>query len=63
MKIIERNDYLNRVIRLRGTPDIKIITGLRRAGKSELVRLYMGWLKDKVDKVEAKKPFVDCTQS
>ena len=44
MKHIEREDYLNRLIRLRGTPDIKIITGLRRSGKSELVRDYVDWL-------------------
>ncbi len=44
MKIIERKDYINRLIRLRNTPDIKIITGLRRSGKSELVRAYMDWI-------------------
>ena len=44
MKIIERKDYLDRLIRLKDTPDIKIITGLRRSGKSELVRAYMEWM-------------------
>ena len=44
MKIIERKDYLDRLIRLKNTPDIKIITGLRRSGKSELVRAYMEWI-------------------
>ena len=47
MKLIERGDYLNRLIRLKGTPDIKIITGLRRSGKSELARMifkiWLGW--------------------
>ena len=45
MRIIERDKYLKRIVRLKGTPDIKIITGLRRSGKSELVRAYMDWLR------------------
>ena len=49
MKIIDRKDYLNRLIRLRNTPDIKIITGLRRSGKSELVRAYMEWIRNNED--------------
>ena len=49
MKIIERKDYLDRLIRLRNTPDIKIITGLRRSGKSELVRAYMDWIRANED--------------
>ena len=49
MKIIERKNYLNRLIRLKGTPDIKIITGLRRSGKSELVRAYMELIRTNED--------------
>lgn len=49
VKIIDRKDYLNRLIRLRNTPDIKIITGLRRSGKSELVRAYMDWIRTNED--------------
>ena len=49
MKIIERKDYLDRLFRLKDTPDIKIITGLRRSGKSELVRAYMEWIRTNED--------------
>ena len=44
MKYIERKDYLDRLIGLKDTPDIKIITGIRRSGKSELIRAYIRYL-------------------
>ena len=48
MKYIERTEYLERLIDLQGTPDIKIITGVRRCGKSKLMDAYIDYLK-KID--------------
>lgn len=44
MALIVRNHYLKQLIDLTGTPDIKVVTGIRRCGKSVLLRQYMDWL-------------------
>ena len=44
MKLIKRDVYLNKFANLRGTPDIKIITGVRRAGKSKLLEAFRDML-------------------
>ena len=46
MKTIERTEYLNRINNLKDTPDIKVITGIRRSGKSILMQEYIQYLKD-----------------
>jgi len=51
MKMITRNKYLDRIIALNGTPDIKIITGIRRSGKSNLMQAYIDYLKESCDNI------------
>lgn len=46
MKTIVRERYLNRIIDLKDTPDIKIITGIRRSGKSNLMQAYIEYLRN-----------------
>ena len=51
MKTITRTTYLNRIMELNGTPDIKIITGIRRSGKSKLMQAYMEYLKNHFENI------------
>ncbi len=46
MKTIMRKRYMDRMKDLRDTPDIKIITGIRRSGKSNLMQAYIKYLAD-----------------
>lgn len=44
MKITSRLNYLNKLVSLIGVPDIKIITGIRRSGKSVLLGEYKKYI-------------------
>ena len=46
MKTIIREKYLERIKELKDTPDIKIITGIRRSGKSVILKQIMDELKE-----------------
>ena len=51
MKTIIRERYLERMKALKDTPDIKIITGIRRSGKSNLMQVYIDYLKENFEDV------------
>ena len=45
MKRIERTEYLNKLIAFKDKKLIKVITGIRRCGKSTIMEIYRDWLK------------------
>lgn len=44
MKHIERISYLEKLKKLNNTPDIKVVTGIRRSGKSVLMQDYIEYI-------------------
>ena len=45
MRLIQRDFYLNKLKDVMGTPDIKVITGVRRSGKSKLLEAFMSYVR------------------
>ncbi|MCM1387809.1 MAG: ATPase, partial [Bacillus sp. (in: Bacteria)] len=48
MKLIQRKEYLNKIINVIGTPDIKVITGVRRSGKSKLLEAFKDYTAENI---------------
>ncbi len=49
MKLIERSSYLANLIDVMGTPDIKVITGIRRSGKSKLLESFKEYIINNIE--------------
>ena len=48
MKLIECDFYLEKLKKVVGTPDIKVITGVRRSGKSKLLEAFNSYIQNNV---------------
>lgn len=48
MKLIERKQYLDKMIGVIGTPDIKVLTGVRRSGKSKLLEAFKSYVQENI---------------
>ena len=44
--MVEREKYLSKLIALRDQHVIKVVTGIRRCGKSTLMKMFQDWLRD-----------------
>jgi len=46
IRMVEREKYLSKLIALRDQHVIKVVTGIRRCGKSTLMKMFQDWLRD-----------------
>ena len=53
-ELIRRDDYLQRLIEHKDIDLVKIITGIRRCGKSSLLELFRRYLKENGVSVKSK---------
>ncbi len=49
MKLIKRDYYINQLLSVKNIPDIKVITGVRRCGKSKLMNAFFDMLEKEND--------------
>ena len=42
--VIQRKEYLDKLIAFKDKQLIKVVTGIRRCGKSTLLEIYQNWL-------------------
>ena len=49
MYLIEREQYIKKMINVIGTPDIKVITGVRRSGKSKLLEAFKDYIVNNIE--------------
>ena len=48
VKLIKRTNYLNKFVSVINTPDIKVITGVRRSGKSKLLDAFKTYIENNI---------------
>ena len=51
MRLIPRNSYMEKIINVIGTPDIKVITGVRRCGKSKLLESFKKYIDENIQDI------------
>lgn len=49
MKTIYREKYMDKIIRVMGTRDIKVLTGIRRSGKSKLLEAFRDFIESNIE--------------